>query len=154
MKCFNNICTRCDIFKFFVFKGLCNFHFIEHFKQLINIIQWHMVWVRHSLKRVQSSDNEDSVKMGKPAQQICFEKVWVFSILKQYITLRGTELGCTICQLILVQSGLLLSFGASIVINSLNYILTGMYFRRRVMCLLKWNPIFLQKLFEYNKFKI
>lgn len=47
-----------------------------------------------------------------------------------------------------------LSFGASIVINSLNYILTGMYFRHRVMYLLKWNPIFLQKLFEYNKFKI
>lgn len=91
--------------------------------------------------------------MGKPAQQICFEKVWVFSILKQYITLKGTELGCTICQLILVQSCLLLSFGASIVINLLNYTLTGMYFRHRVMYLLKWNPIFLQKLFKYNKFK-
>lgn len=91
--------------------------------------------------------------MGKPAQQICFEKLWDFSILKQYITLKGTELGCTVCQLILVQSGLL-SFGASIVISLLNYILTGMYFRLRVMYLLKWNPISLQKLFEYNKFKI
>lgn len=105
-------------------------------------------------KSTEFSDNEDSVKMGKPAQQICFEKVWVFSILKQYITLKGTELGCTICWLILVQSGLLLSFGASIVINSLNYILTGMHFGHRVMYLLKWNPIFLQKLFECNKFKI
>lgn len=77
-----------------------------------------------------------------------------FSILKQYITLRGAELGCAICWLILVQSGFLLSFGATIVISSLNYIPTGMYFRHRVMHLLKWNPIFLQKLFEYNKFKI
>ena len=76
---------------------LCGASFIECFIQLISIIQWHMVWVWRALKRVQSSDNEDSVKMGKPAQQICFEKVWVFSILKQYITLKGTELGCTIC---------------------------------------------------------
>lgn len=45
----------------FVFKKFRNFHyssvcciFIEHLRQLISIIQWHMVWVWRALKRVQS----------------------------------------------------------------------------------------------------
>lgn len=65
-KCFNfNICTRCDIFNYlYSFKKKKVFvtfiillyaaSFIEHFRQLISIIQWHMVWVWRALKRVQS----------------------------------------------------------------------------------------------------
>lgn len=62
-KCFSfNICTRCDIFNYLCFlKVFVTFiillyaaSFIENFRQLIRIIQWHMVWVWRALKRVQS----------------------------------------------------------------------------------------------------